>query len=58
MTEAASAAIEALLDRELQLPEPSDERLRRHHAAQRGAMPWASVCSCATCCSPSRPAWT
>jgi peptidyl-prolyl cis-trans isomerase C len=36
MTEAASSAIEALLDRELQLPEPSDEALRRHHAAQRG----------------------
>ncbi|MBL8330984.1 MAG: peptidylprolyl isomerase [Rubrivivax sp.] len=36
MTEDASAAIEALLDRELQLPEPSDEALRRHHAAQRG----------------------
>ena len=36
MTEAASAAIEALLDRELQIPDPSDEALRRHHAAQRG----------------------
>jgi peptidyl-prolyl cis-trans isomerase C len=36
MTEAASAAIESLLDRELHLPEPSDEALRRHHAAQRG----------------------
>jgi peptidyl-prolyl cis-trans isomerase C len=36
MTEAASAAIEALLDRELQMPEPSEEALRRHHAAQRG----------------------
>ncbi len=36
MSEAASTAIEALLDRELQLPEPSDEALRRHHAAQRG----------------------
>jgi peptidyl-prolyl cis-trans isomerase C len=36
MTEAASTAIEALLDRELHLPEPSEEALRRHHAAQRG----------------------
>jgi peptidyl-prolyl cis-trans isomerase C len=36
MTEDASTAIEALLDRELHLPEPSDEALRRHHAAQRG----------------------
>ncbi len=36
MTEAASTAIEALLDRELKLPEPSDEALRRHHVAQRG----------------------
>ncbi len=36
MTEAASTAIETLLDRELQVPEPSDEALRRHHAAQRG----------------------
>jgi peptidyl-prolyl cis-trans isomerase C len=30
---AASTAIEALLDRELVLPEPSDEACRRHHAA-------------------------
>lgn len=36
MTEVASSAIEALLDRELQLPEPTEEALRRHHAAQRG----------------------
>jgi peptidyl-prolyl cis-trans isomerase C len=35
MSEAASTAIEALLDRELHLPEPSDEALQRHHAAQR-----------------------
>lgn len=35
MTEAASAAIESLLDRELELPDPSDDALRRHHAAQR-----------------------
>ncbi len=32
-SEAASAAIEALLDRELQLPEPTDEACRRHHDA-------------------------
>lgn len=36
MTEEASSAIEALLDRDLHLPEPSEEALRRHHAAQRG----------------------
>ena len=36
MSEAASAAIEALLDRELALPQPSEEACRRHHAAQRG----------------------
>lgn len=36
MTESASAAIERLLDRELHLPEPTEEALRRHHAAQRG----------------------
>lgn len=36
MTEAASAAIELLLDRELRLPDPSEEALRRYHAAQRG----------------------
>ena len=36
MSEAASAAVEALLDRELVLPAPSDEACRRHHAAQRG----------------------
>ena len=32
---AASAAIETLLDRALQLPEPSDEACRRHHAANK-----------------------
>lgn len=32
-SEAASLAIEALIDRELQLPEPSDEACRRHFAA-------------------------
>jgi peptidyl-prolyl cis-trans isomerase C len=36
MSEAASAAIEALLDRELALPTPSEEACRRHHAAQSG----------------------
>jgi len=36
MSEAASTAIEALLDQELVLPEPSEEACRRHHAAQRG----------------------
>jgi peptidyl-prolyl cis-trans isomerase C len=34
VSEAASQAIEALLERELQLPEPSDEACRRHFAAQ------------------------
>jgi peptidyl-prolyl cis-trans isomerase C len=33
MSEAASTAIEALLERELQLPEPSDLACRRYHAA-------------------------
>jgi peptidyl-prolyl cis-trans isomerase C len=33
ISEAASAAIEALLDREIVVPEPSDEACRRHHAA-------------------------
>ncbi len=33
ISEAASAAIEALLDRELQVPEPADDACRRHHAA-------------------------
>ena len=33
MSEAASSAIEALLERELQLPTPSDEACRRYHAA-------------------------
>ena len=32
-TDAASSAIEALLDRELHLPEPTEEACRRHHAA-------------------------
>jgi len=33
MSEAASTAIEALLERELQQPEPSDDACRRYHAA-------------------------
>ena len=33
LSEAASEAIDAWLDRELQLPDPSDEACRRHHAA-------------------------
>ncbi len=33
LSEAASEAIERLLDRELQLPEPSEDACRRHHAA-------------------------
>ena len=33
ISEAAAAAIEALLERELVLPEPSEEACRRHHAA-------------------------
>jgi peptidyl-prolyl cis-trans isomerase C len=32
-SEAASAAIEALLDRELAVPEPDEQACRRHHAA-------------------------
>lgn len=34
VSEAASAAIEALLERELVVPEPSEEACRRHHAAR------------------------
>jgi len=34
MSEAASAAVEALLERELQVPEPSEEAGRRYYAAQ------------------------
>ncbi len=33
MTEAATAAVEALLDQQLQLPEPDEAACRRHHAA-------------------------
>ncbi|KWT96794.1 MULTISPECIES: peptidylprolyl isomerase [unclassified Variovorax] len=33
LSEAASQAIDAWLERELQLPEPSEEACRRHHAA-------------------------
>jgi peptidyl-prolyl cis-trans isomerase C len=33
ISEAASAAIERLLDRELEVPEPDDEACRRHYAA-------------------------
>ncbi|HWA14629.1 MAG TPA: peptidylprolyl isomerase [Burkholderiales bacterium] len=34
-SEAAAAAIEALLERELRLPEPSEEACRRHYAARQ-----------------------
>jgi peptidyl-prolyl cis-trans isomerase C len=34
ISEAASVAIEALLEQNLQVPEPSDEACRRHHAAR------------------------
>jgi peptidyl-prolyl cis-trans isomerase C len=37
ISEAAAAAIDALLERSLQVPEPSEEACRRHHAAQEGA---------------------
>ena len=36
-SEAATGAIEALLERELNLPEPSEEACRRHHAAHESA---------------------
>jgi peptidyl-prolyl cis-trans isomerase C len=36
LSEAASEAIEALLERNLTIPEPSDEACRRHHAAHQG----------------------
>jgi peptidyl-prolyl cis-trans isomerase C len=36
ISEAASAAIEALLERALNVPEPADEACRRHHAAHPG----------------------
>ncbi len=36
ISEAASHAIETLLDRELSLPEPSEEACRRYHAAHAG----------------------
>ncbi len=37
ISEAAQGAIDALLERELKLPEPSEEACRRHHAAHEGA---------------------
>lgn len=36
LSEAASAAIERLLDQALQVPEPDEAACRRHHAAHRG----------------------
>ena len=36
ISEAATSAIDALLERELNLPEPSEEACRRHHAAHPG----------------------
>lgn len=36
ISEAASAAIDALLERELDVPEPTEEACRRHHAANAG----------------------
>ena len=37
ISEAAALAIEALLERELKLPEPAEEACRRHHAAHGAA---------------------
>ena len=37
ISEAASAAIEVLLEKNLNLPEPSEEACRRHHAAHASA---------------------
>lgn len=37
ISEAAAAAIEALLERELKVPEPDEEACRRHYAAHEGA---------------------
>jgi peptidyl-prolyl cis-trans isomerase C len=37
ISEAAAAAIDALLERELRLPEPDEEACRRHHAAHESA---------------------
>ena len=36
ISEAAASAIDALLERELKLPEPTEEACRRHHAAHAG----------------------
>jgi peptidyl-prolyl cis-trans isomerase C len=37
ISEAAAAAIDALLEREVKVPEPDEEACRRHHAAHEGA---------------------
>jgi peptidyl-prolyl cis-trans isomerase C len=37
ISEAAASAIDALLERNLNLPEPSEEACRRHHGAHEGA---------------------
>ena len=37
ITEAAAEAIDALLERELKVPEPTEEACRRHHAAHESA---------------------
>ena len=37
ISEAAAAAIDALLEREIELPEPDEDACRRHHAAHQGA---------------------
>jgi peptidyl-prolyl cis-trans isomerase C len=39
ISEAATAAIEVLLERALAIPEPSDDACRRHHAAHLGHFP-------------------
>ncbi len=54
----AAQAIECLLDRALQVPEPSEEACRRYHAAHPALHGQGSARGCAMCCSPSRPAWT
>lgn len=37
ISEAAASAVDALLERNLNVPEPSEEACRRHHAARQGA---------------------
>lgn len=50
ISEAAANAIDALLEQNLNVPDPSEEACRRYHAAHQSAYRTVSACACVTSC--------